>query len=214
MERLTKGYGRNRVLSVESIQLDEGDRVAIYGDNGSGKSTLLRILAGLVRRTGGKEFRDERWKSASVGFLPQTGGVYLDLSVRDNLQAVHCLLGTAPNSDRLSWLIERFGLTGLLDKRVATLSGGYRRLAALACLFSSGANYLFLDEPFASIDPTKRLSIEETLTKYSDEFPLIVISEHVNNIDAKATSSFWNKEVRLEAHEHGRNVEARAVGVL
>jgi ABC-type multidrug transport system ATPase subunit len=213
MERLAKAYGRNRVLSVESIQLDEGDRLAICGDNGSGKSTLLRILAGLVRPSGGKEYRSERWKSASVGFLPQNGGVYLDLSVRDNLRIVHCLLGNAPSSDRSSWVIERFGLKGLLEERVSSMSGGYRRLVALASLFSSGANYLFLDEPFASIDPTMRLVLEETFERFSSEFSLLVVSEHVNNIDV-TVPSFWNKSVRLEALADGRNIQTRAFGIF
>lgn len=213
-ERLTKDYGRNRILAVDSIRLCEGDRIAIYGDNGSGKSTLLRILAGLVRRTGGREFRSELWRNASVGFLPQSGGAYLDLSVRDNVRAVHCVLGGSPNPDRLPWLIARFGLAGMLDKRVWTLSGGYRRLVSLACLFSSGADYLFLDEPFASIDATKRGAIDEAMNKFSDQFPLLVISEHVNNMTGTEAPSLWNKTIRLEARDHGRDDQARTVGIL
>jgi ABC-2 type transport system ATP-binding protein len=214
IDRLIKDYGGNRVLSIDSVELDSGDKVTICGNNGSGKSTLLRILAGLVGVTGGHEFRDTRWKGASVGFLPQSGGVYLDLSVRENLQAVQCMLGTASNTKRLPWLTERFGLTDLLDKRVETLSGGYRRLAAMFCLFSSGADFLFLDEPFASIDPEKRLAIEDTLKNFAAEFPLLVVSEHINNIQVTESVSFWNKRIKLEAPDNGRNDQTRIVGIL
>jgi ABC-type multidrug transport system ATPase subunit len=214
IEQLTKQYGGKLVLAVDAVELDRGDKVAIYGNNGSGKSTLLRILAGLVGASGGRELRTACWKRASIGFLPQSGGVYRDLSVRENLQAVHYMLGTAANADRLEWLINRFGLSGFLDKRVEQLSGGYRRLVALFCLLSSGADFLFLDEPFASIDPDKRAAIQETLQRFADEFPLLVVSEHINNIQVTETTSFWNKRIKLEALNNGRNDQAGAAGVL
>lgn|GEM_PF-1741578 len=213
-ERLTKSYGGNCVLSVDHVELDGDDKVAIYGSNGSGKSTLLRILAGLVGVTGGREFRSPHWRKASMAFLPQNGGVYRDLSVRENLQVTHCTLGAAKNSARLPWLIDRFGLTDLLDKRVETLSGGYRRLVAMFCLLSSGADLLFLDEPFASIDPEKRVAIQDTLKQFSDEFRLLVVSEHINNIQVTESASFWNKRIRLEAPDNGRNDQAGVAGVL
>jgi ABC-type multidrug transport system ATPase subunit len=207
IEQLRKDYSGLTVLALDNIVLQSGDRAVISGANGSGKSTLLKILAGLIRISGGNEFRCANWKELSIGFLPQDGGIYRDLSVRENLVVSRRMLGQPHDQDRSIMLADRFGLTDLLDKRVELLSGGYRRLVALFCLLSSGADLLFLDEPFASIDPTKQLAIEDALKQLANNFQLIVISEHINNIPVADRLSFWSKQIPLELQGHAHTAQ-------
>ena len=208
IEPLEKTYGDVTVLSLERVVLQSGDRVVISGENGSGKSTLLKILAGLVKISSGVEFRCKNWNDLSIGFLPQEGGIYRDLSVRENLAITHRLLGASLKTERSLQLAERFGLTNLMDKRVELLSGGYRRLVALFCLLSSGADILFMDEPLASIDPIKQGAIEDALKELANDFQLIVISEHINNIPVADRSSFWKSQIQLESTNYAHAAQA------
>lgn len=204
LDGIEKTYGRVTVLSVPTIVLRSGDRVAISGENGSGKSTLLKILAGLTKISSGTETRRKDWSTLSVGFLPQDGGVYRDLSVRENVSVAQRMLGVNPDKEQVELLASEFGLASMMDKRVELLSGGYRRLAALFCLLSSRADLLFMDEPFASLDPTKQGSIEGALKRLNHRFQLIVISEHINNIPSADQVSFWKQHVQLESKDHVR----------
>jgi len=204
IEQLRKRYGGAVAVSLDSLVLESGDRAAISGENGSGKSTLLKILAGLVQISSGTDVRREDWKKLPIGFLPQDGGIYRDLSVRENLTVIQRLLGAAADKARPAILAEQFGLTDVMDKRVEHLSGGYRRLATLLCLLSSGAALLFMDEPFASLDPIKQHAIGEALKQSEKEFELIVISEHINNIPVADLSSFWRKRIPLESRNHAQ----------
>ena len=205
-DKLKKKYGGVTVLSVESVVLRHGDRVVISGENGSGKSTLLKMLAGLANISEGDEVRTKHWKELSVGFLPQDGGIYRDLTVRENLAVVQRMLGASVDYERSADLATRFGLASLLDKRVEALSGGFRRLAALFCLLCSGADLLFIDEPFASIDPTKQKYIEDTLAELASKFQLVVKTAHSAAVNLN-DQSFWQKHIKLGADDHARDVQ-------
>jgi ABC-type multidrug transport system ATPase subunit len=125
----------------------------VLGANGSGKSTLLRVMAGVACLTAGRVERSATYESLRVCFLPQAGGLLGDLTLADNLRQWALLTGTAPPPDLArQWYLREFDLLPYLDTRCRDLSGGFQRLAALACALSTRPHGLFADEPLSGID--------------------------------------------------------------
>jgi ABC-type multidrug transport system ATPase subunit len=153
LHQAVKHYGRRRVLSIEHLALHRGERLLVLGANGSGKSTLLRVMAGVASLSAGRLERSAHYESLRVCLLPQAGGLLGDLTLADNLRQWALLTGAAPLPDLArQWYLREFDLLPYLDTRCRDLSGGFQRLAALACALSTRPQGLFADEPLSGID--------------------------------------------------------------
>ena len=203
--KIEKRYSGIVALRVPELELCAGDRAIIVGENGSGKSTLLRILAGLTRISSGTDHRSTKWRDMPIGYLPQEGGIYRDLSIRQNLAVFERLFGSPSDASQRTRIAALLGLSEMLDRRVNNLSGGFRRLAAIYCLLTSGAEVLFLDEPFASLDQAKQGAVEKALHDSATRFSLLVISEHLNNFRAGGQGALWSRTVQLRNSVNASN---------
>jgi branched-chain amino acid transport system ATP-binding protein len=157
---LTCGYGKALVVHDVTLTLDEGI-VAILGPNGAGKSTLLKMLAGQLPVAGGELLLDGKsyaGRSASelaregVVLMPQTGAVFPDISVHDNLRlgALHHPGGEAAIGDSMA----RFPvLEERASQSAGSLSGGERQLLAICCALLMRPKVLLLDEPTSGLSP-------------------------------------------------------------
>ena len=173
LDHVEKRYGRERVVAVESLVLNLGECVLITGANGSGKSTLLRLLAGVSRPDRG---RVRRSPSATLGYVPQSGGLYPELSIRANLELRRRLWNRDPMQPESAWYIRDLGLDSLLAKTPSELSGGFYRLAAVAAALHAEPEWLFLDEPFSGLDPERRKRLNAGLQDLAASLDLLVIS--------------------------------------
>jgi ABC-type multidrug transport system ATPase subunit len=188
-----KTYGGKVVLRIGELVLSEGDRVLLQGPNGSAKSTLLRVIAGITQPSAGKVWRNPvGW--ARVGYLPQSGGVYPDLSLRDNLRLRSELYGPREEDSRMLEIVRSLGLERFWHKRCGELSGGYQRLAALAAALQVSPECLLLDEPLAALDESHRELVARTVSEFSDGKPLTIIV-------APATEQFEFVNRHLEMRE-------------
>ncbi len=177
MKNVEKRYGRRLVLVIDDFTISSGDRVLLLGRNGSGKSTLLRLLAGISRPSSGKLARP---RQVTIGYAPQAGGLYPDMTLRDNLAIFHRLYG-GKSAERLvaHQFIGDTGLGPLIDVQVGELSGGFRKLAALACvLASSTPEALLLDEPTADLDEKHASLVIDVLQRESAKLAFLVVSSH------------------------------------
>ena len=160
-----------RVLQQVNLELGEGERLGLLGSNGSGKSTLLHIAAGLVapesgrvtlcgvRCTSEKEFREAR---KGLGYLLQDSDDMLFCP--SVLEDVAFGPYNAGKSSREAEAVARDTLASMGIERLAPhngncLSGGERKMAALACILSMNPKLLFLDEPTNNLDPESREAI-------------------------------------------------------
>jgi neutral amino acid transport system ATP-binding protein len=163
VEALEAGYGEALVLRGVSLRVAEGQIVAIIGPNGAGKSTLLKAVYGLLRpragsvRLDGDELvrvRPERLTRRGLNYVPQLANVFPSLTVADNLKVG---VRPVPRRERASALAEVYGLFPLLRERrrqrAATLSGGQRKLLAIARALATRPRLLLLDEPSAGLAP-------------------------------------------------------------
>jgi heme exporter protein A len=161
LEGLRRDYGERRALDGVSVELAAGETLVVLGSNGAGKTTLLRVLATLLRPSGGEarvlgcELPKEAWKlRGRIGYLGHEPLLYRDLSGRENLR-FHARLhgiGVEETEDRIGDLLSAVGLGRRADDRVVELSAGMRqRLAICRCVLHR-PTLLLLDEPDSNLD--------------------------------------------------------------
>jgi heme exporter protein A len=165
LDRVHRAYGERVALAGVSLAVASGESLVVLGQNGAGKTTLLRILATLLRPSGGSvrvlgcELPGEAWKlRGKIGYLGHEPLLYRDLSGRENLifQArLHGIGGEAAER-RVEELLEAVGMERRADERVAELSAGMRqRLAICRCVLHE-PELLLLDEPDSNLDAESR----------------------------------------------------------
>ena len=176
--------GRFPALAGASLTVAEREIVLLRGPNGAGKTTLLRVCAGLVplaRGTGrvlGHDLAVDRESvRRHVGLLGHRNGLYVDLSVRDNVRFWGATVGAT--DDEVAAAMARLDLAGrLTDLSVRRLSAGQARRTALACLVARRARIWLLDEPHAGLDAAGRDELDATLREAAASGATIVVASH------------------------------------
>ena len=177
-EAATKSFDGARVIDTVSLDVTEGEFVAVVGPSGCGKSTLLRLVAGLETLDAGRIALGGRVVSApgvhappearGVGVVFQSYALWPHLNVRDNVGFPVEAAGKGRAVARAEALghLQTVGLDGLADRRPAELSGGQRQRVALARCLAQGARTILMDEPLANLDPHLRATMEEELSDF------------------------------------------------
>jgi ABC-2 type transport system ATP-binding protein len=174
-----KRYGQRTVLRIDRFEMRRGESIAIIGSNGSGKSTLLRLLSGVAQPTSGRVERSADYEVLKVCFVPQSGGLHMGLTLIENLRAWQRLFGSPwPNELSAQWYLRGFDLQPFLHTRCGDLSGGFQRLAALACALSTQPDGLFIDEPLSGIDRGHAHQVVEGLAATMSDLNFLVMTGH------------------------------------
>ena len=158
---LRRDFGERTALAGVSLEIAASDTLLVLGPNGAGKTTLLRVLATLLRPSGGSAevlgcaLPGEAWKlRGEIGYLGHEPLLYRDLSGRENLRfnaRLHGLeRGTA--EERIDVLLESVGMEGRANERVSGLSAGMRQRLAVARCVLHDPRLLLLDEPDSHLD--------------------------------------------------------------
>lgn len=172
-------FAKGRKLRFDDLRFNRGDRVALIGENGSGKSTLCKVLAGLIPLSAGRIVRSREFREGSIGYLPQSGGSFPDLTVSQNIDLVRRLYGvTEPFDPRLFKGFWDLGLAEVENAMVKNLSGGFAHLAALAAVLSVGAECLVLDEPFSGLDVVRKGAVIEAIEHSTASVDLLIVTAH------------------------------------
>jgi len=162
---LRREFGFRMALDGVDLRLERGRSLAVLGPNGSGKSTLLRVLAGLLRPSGGEvavlgcDLPKETYRlRGRVGYLGHEPLLYRDLSPRENLALAAALQGLDPAAAerRAELLLSTVEMDRRGDDRVAELSAGMRQRIDICRAVLHEPELLLLDEPDAHLDPGAR----------------------------------------------------------
>jgi ABC-type branched-subunit amino acid transport system ATPase component len=162
-EGVTAGYGAVPVIRDVSIAVGPAEIVAIIGPNGAGKSTLLKALVGIIRITQGRVVvgddevtnrAPEELARRGVGYVPQVNDIFEPLTAQENLEMGGYLLPRSRIQDRVQAAAAVFpALPPLLKRRADKLSGGERKMLAIARVLMLDPKVLILDEPTANLSP-------------------------------------------------------------
>jgi len=183
---ITKFYGTQLVLDHVNINIGKGEVVGLLGPNGAGKSTLMKILTGYIPPTSGSAavyghdvISDTEEVKKIIGYLPEHNPLYLDMYIKEYLEFVAGIhkLGKGTKS-RVREMIEITGLGPEQNKKIGTLSKGYRQRVGLAQALIHNPEVLILDEPTSGLDPNQLLEIRE-LIKGIGKQKTVILSTHI-----------------------------------
>jgi len=188
-DSVAKLYGRRRVVSNVSIDVNGGEVVGLLGPNGAGKTTTFYMIVGMIRPNEGTITLEGRhitnlpmYKRArlGIGYLSQEPSIFRGLSVEDNLMAV---LETMPYSRgerkaRLDDLLSQLDITHIRKSMGYQLSGGERRRVEITRALVTNPKFMLLDEPFAGIDPIAVQDLQGIVKKLRDRGLGILITDH------------------------------------
>ncbi|MEU8786236.1 ABC transporter ATP-binding protein [Streptomyces sp. NPDC048637] len=184
---ISKRYGKLTALSEVDLDIAPGEIVGLLGHNGAGKTTLMSIVAGLLRPDSGyvrvlgrDPVREPHEARRRLGLAPQELGLYLPLTVRQNLLFFAELAGLRGRAAdrRIEEVAEPLGLTELLGRRVSRLSGGQQRRVHTAMALVHRPPLLLLDEPTAGVDVQTREQLLEMVRTMAADGTAICYSTH------------------------------------
>jgi ABC-type multidrug transport system ATPase subunit len=187
LKRVTKVYRGRTVLSDLSYEFGRGGVCEIVGKNGSGKSTLLRVLAGVTPLNGGKVVYARDLKRTPIGYVPQRGGHYPELSLRDNALLISSMVSRRGRSllGRPD-LLAAFGMDDLVDRPLRTFSEGMRRIATFLAVWSSQPRIVVADEPLAGVDPANAEKLLNLLIGNDIGAELRIVTSHQPLVEGAA----------------------------
>ncbi|QLH41145.1 MAG: LPS export ABC transporter ATP-binding protein [Defluviicoccus sp.] len=186
---LGKRYGSRPVVRGVSLELQRGEVVGLLGPNGAGKTTCFYMITGLVAPNEGRISLDGqditglpmyRRARLGVGYLPQEPSVFRGLTVEDNIRAVLEVVekSRSHRDSILEALLEEFAIAHVRRTPAVALSGGERRRVEIARALACKPQFIFLDEPFAGIDPIALSDIRDLVVHLKDRGIGVLITDH------------------------------------
>lgn len=161
-----------------SLQINEGDFIALAGSSGSGKTTLLRILAGLEKSDASIEFNDALWQDAHCFIAPQKrhiGFMFQEYALFENMSVLKNLLYVSPDETLANELMRMTNITALQHRKPSQLSGGQKQRVALCRAFMVRPKLLLMDEPLSALDPAMRQQLQHDILKLHQRFETTTI---------------------------------------
>ncbi len=186
---LRKSFKGREVLKGINISIRRGEIVGLLGPNGAGKTTLFNSLIGFVKVDGGRIELDgedithlppHKRSRKGIAFLPQEHTLFEELTVMDNLM-IFLEFFTNSKEEAIATaesLLEDFGLLGHASQKAYSLSGGQKRRLEIARSLITKPSYLFLDEPFAGLDPIIVGDIRKLVWDLKHQNLGILITDH------------------------------------
>lgn len=186
IQNLTKLYNEQKALDNVSLEINNGEIVGLLGPNGAGKSTMMKIITcfipptkGSVKVCGYDIFDNPMDVRKKIGYLPEHNPLYLDMYVREFLDFIAGVHGLGKQKkERIEQMIEMTGLTKEVNKKIGTLSKGYRQRVGIAQAMIHDPEVLILDEPTSGLDPNQLVEVRD-LIKNTGKDKTVLLSTHI-----------------------------------
>ncbi|NND33226.1 MAG: ABC transporter ATP-binding protein [Saprospiraceae bacterium] len=182
IENVSKSFGKNQVLNGISLDMNEPGVTAILGPNGSGKTTLIKCLMGMVLPDGGEirfkgdHIRGKHLYRRDIGYLPQIARFPDNLKVKE---LITWIANVRQQPDQRDKFVEAFGVSGILDQTLGTLSGGTRQKINLILAMMHDSPVLVFDEPTVGLDPVAMVMLKNLIAEEKRNGKIILISTHI-----------------------------------
>lgn len=203
---LTKFYGGFAAIRDVSFKVFQGEVVAFLGPNGAGKSTTMKLLTGYLAassgtaRIAGHDMSEDRLAgSARLGYLPENGPLYPDMSPRALLKFFAEARGLSgpKRRERIDEVVEMCDLGSVIGKPIGKLSRGYRQRVGMAQVLLHEPDVLILDEPTAGLDPNQIHDVRNTIRRLGESKTILLSTHILQEVEAMARRMLFIDEGRL-----------------
>ena len=191
LENISLSFGNRKILENVSFKINQGQILGMLGPNGVGKSTIFNLITGLIKPDYGKIKFDGvdvsdypiylRTTKFKIGYVPQYGGYFSDLTLLDNLKAIAEIVVKDKNLiyHKIDQLISKFELDSIRDIKAKFLSGGQKKKLVIALALLGEPKVLLLDECFAALDVLTIKMLQEIIVNLQTENNItICICDH------------------------------------
>ena len=191
LEKISLKFGRKIILDNLNLELSNSQILGLLGPNGVGKSTIFNLITGLLSPDYGSIFINseivndypifQRTLRYKIGFVPQHGGFFHDLSVYENLKAIAeiTIENQSYRNEKIDLLISKFELDAIRDIKAELLSGGLKKRLVIAIALISSPQILLLDEPFAALDVMTIKTLQEIIVDLQSSSKIsIILCDH------------------------------------
>jgi len=164
LDKVSLSFGNRKILDNVSFKIYPGEILGMLGPNGAGKSTIFNLITGLIKPDFGSIYFNGtdatdypiflRTIKFKIGYVPQNGGYFHDLTTMENLKAIGEILitNTKDRLSKINLLIAKFELDAVINVKAHLLSGGQKKKLVIALTLLGDPKILLLDECFAALD--------------------------------------------------------------
>ncbi|MBS1666537.1 MAG: ABC transporter ATP-binding protein [Bacteroidetes bacterium] len=205
---VSKRFGKLNALNNVSVNCVKSECIALIGPNGSGKTTLIKCILGMVVPDSGfitfneKNISHDWTYRKHIGYMPQIGRYPDNMTIGQVLKMMIDIRKDNQQTQLDEELIQSFGLDGLMQKRMCTLSGGTRQKVSASLAFLFNPDVLILDEPTAGLDPVASEILKEKILKEKQKGKLILITSHIlSELDDLVTQIIYMQDGHLLFHK-------------
>jgi ABC-2 type transport system ATP-binding protein len=202
---LTKYYGQFTAIWNVSFTIPKGQVVAFLGPNGAGKSTTMKLLTGYlspsqgIARIAGHDMATDRLAGAErLGYLPENGPLYPDMSPRQLLEFFASARGLPDAAAKIEAVVHRCRLESVIGKPIGKLSKGYRQRVGMAQALLHDPDVLILDEPTAGLDPNQIREVREMIRKLGESKTILLSTHILQEVQAMCSRVLFIDEGRLK----------------
>lgn len=202
---LSKFYGPFAAAREVSFRVNRGELVAFLGPNGAGKSTTMKMLTGylspsegVARIAGHDMFQDRMAGSVHLGYLPENGPLYPDMTPFSLLSFFADARGMEKGykKTRVESVIELCDLKSVVHKAISKLSKGFRQRVGMAQALLHEPDVLILDEPTAGLDPNQIREVRNTMRKLGETKTILLSTHILQEVEAMASRVIMINEGR------------------
>jgi ABC-2 type transport system ATP-binding protein len=203
---LSKFYGDFTAVQGVSFKVHQGEVVAFLGPNGAGKSTTMKLLTGYLApsegtaKIAGHDMATDRLAgSAKLGYLPENGPLYPDMTPRTLLEFFADARGLTGSyrQQRIAAVVEQCALGSVIGKAIGKLSKGYRQRVGMAQVLLHEPEVLILDEPTAGLDPNQIREVRDTIRRLGQNKTILLSTHILQEVEAMASRVLFISEGRL-----------------
>jgi ABC-2 type transport system ATP-binding protein len=217
VQNVTKLYGVQKALDNVSFEVKKGEIVGFLGPNGAGKSTMMKIITGFIPASSGQVLvngvdtgTDNLQIRKKIGYLPENNPLYPEMYIREYLGFVASVYKMGRSKTKaIDDIISVTGLTGEQNKKVGSLSKGYRQRVGLAQALIHNPDILILDEATSGLDPNQIVEIRNLIKEAGKEKTVLFSTHIMQEVEALCDRVIIIHQGVVKADEEKSNIYSR-----
>lgn len=221
VEHLTKRYGDFTAVDDLSFEIEDGHVYGFLGPNGAGKSTTMNIMTGCLSASEGSVkieghdiFLEPNQAKRLIGYLPEQPPLYMNETPYEYLSFVAEAKGIKKEEleEQVSFVMEKTGIAGVSEQRIASLSKGYKQRVGIAQALLGNPKMIILDEPTVGLDPLQIMEIRDLIKELGKEHTVIFSSHILSEVQAMCDLILMISKGKLMAFGSPEELEKKAKG--